>query len=133
MRKTFGGLAAVALLLAACSVAGCSTLASVAAGVSNAAGKIAGPVQGQAKTLGDALQLADLATKATQVAVDTLPLRRAQLVQLNALNDSLHSALVSLEQANASGQALSFASFNAALSAWNTYAGQIGVPKPAGS
>lgn len=130
--KTFvrGGLVAVAFVMCV-GLAGCGTFAQLAAGVSSAAGKIAGPVQGQATTLGDALQLADLVTRSTQVAVDTLPLTHGQLVQINALNDSLHAALTSLQQANANGQALSFASFNAALSAWNTYAGQIGVPKPA--
>jgi hypothetical protein len=102
----------------AISLSGC---ANIAAGVTNIAATVAGSTPQQATTLAQAIQIADLVTKATDVAVNTGKLSRATLEEINALNDGVHAAIVNLEAANASGQSLNFAAFNAALQAFNAY------------
>ena len=120
------------LVMLACALVmgrGLTACATVAKSVTSVAASLAGPVSGQATTLAQAIQLADLATKATKVTVDSVKLPKATLIQLSALNDGVHSALVDLETANTMGQSLSFASFNAALDAYNSYAVAVGVGK----
>lgn len=121
MKHFLAGIACVAAL----ALAGCGTLASGAASV---AATVAGPSPTQATTLGQAEQLATVATDLTKAYVDTASLSLAQLQQINALNDGLHTAITSLETANSQGQALSFAAFNAALAAFNSY--KATLPQP---
>lgn len=120
---TFG---LIGLMCLAAPLAGC---AQVAAGLSSVAGKIAGPVTDQARTYGDAVLLADAATRATSFAVDTVKLPRATLVQLSAGSDGVHAAFLQLKAANDSGGSLDFAAFNAAIAAFNAYAVANGVAK----
>lgn len=119
-------LFAAAMMLAAISLGGCSTLAALS-GASTTAAVIAGPTPGQATTLADAILVADAATKGVKFAVDTVKLPPSTLTQLSALSDGVHAALSDLEQANAAGQALDFAAFNAAVAAYNAYAVAHGI------
>ena len=68
-----------------------------------------------------------LATKAADLYVTTGHPSRAVLIQIKSLSDGLHAALVTLERANADGKSLTFASFNAALQAFNAYATSAGI------
>ena len=125
MKSIFLAAAAVAAL----SLGGCGhTGLALASAGATLAGAAQGPIPGQATTLADALRLATVATDLTKAAVDTGRLTQSQLLKVNAANDGLHAALVDLEAENAQGHALSFASFNAALAAWNAYTASL--PKP---
>lgn len=74
-------------------------------------------------TLVEAEQSAILVTKAVDVYVNTGSPNRATLLKLQQLSNTVHAALVSLEQANAENKPLVFASFNAAVAAFNAYKG----------
>lgn len=105
--------------LASCLVfGGC---AQFAAGVTNIAASAAGPAPGQVTTLSRAEQAATVITDAVHTLVDVHKFDREQLIIVSALNDALHSALTDLEKANAAGQSLNFAAFNAAMDAYNVY------------
>lgn len=111
-----------AVLPLAMMASGCKTLGISAAGV------VAQTVQdnstaspGQATTLIEAEQAATLATQAADLYVHTGNPSGDQLNKIGALSDGVHAALVSLEDANASGKALSFSTFNAAVKAFNAY------------
>lgn len=121
--KSILAVALVATLALTPLLASCNTLSAL----SGVAASLKGPIPGQATTLSEAVQIADLATNLTKSAVDTFKFPKATLQELSALNDGLHSAVVSLERANANHQALDFASFNAALSAYNSYAAANGI------
>ena len=124
MTKHHITIAAVIILVAGASLSGCAQLA---AGAANIAATVTGSTPHQVKTLAEAEQTATLVTKAVDLAVNTGKLPRATLVELNSLSDGLHAALGALQQANANGQALNFAAFNAALAAYNAYTTSQGI------
>ena len=80
-------------------------------------------------TLGDAEQAATLVTQAVDVAVKTGKLNRATLLQLQTYSNAVHAALTTLEQANTEGGTLVFATFNAAVAAFNSYSAAVGATK----
>ena len=102
----------------------CADLAQVAG---QTAQTLSSSTPSQVKTLADALQAATLATQAVDLYVNTANPSRATLLELQALNEGLHSALVQLQAANAANQSLALAVFNAALTAFNAYATVTGV------
>ena len=114
MKRTFIAIA----LLATLGLASCTTVAQLAA---STATSLSSSTPGQVKTLNDAVAAADLLTKSTKVVVDTGTLDRATLVEIDALSTGVHAALTDLEADNAAGHALNYASFNAALDAYNSY------------
>lgn len=116
--KRLAMLAAVGLL--AMSAAGCSSLTAAYDSLTN-------QTASQVTTLADAEQAATLATKAVDVYVNSTTPDRATLTELKALNDGVHAALDNLLAAQAAGGSLTFASFNAALSAFDAYADSAGV------
>lgn len=134
MKFGFRGALSALFVLCAAQLAACSALQTVglnvAASVSSAAGKVAGPAPGQALTLKDALILGAAAEEATKFAIDNVHMSHSVLVELNALNDAVHAAMTDLVTANGNGQALNFEAFNAALQAFNAYglANGIGAP-----
>lgn len=111
---------AALLLAATVTLGGCSTVAQLATNMSTA-----GPHD--ATTFADATLAATLATQATDTAVNTGKLDRATLMQLSTMNDMVHGAWLVLKAANDQGQSLEFATFNAALNAFNAYAAVSGV------
>jgi hypothetical protein len=120
--------------LALCAVVmlgGCAnTLSAIGLSTASTAADVAaqavGPIPNQVSDLSDAIRVADLATKGSDVIVKSVhSLTRAQLEQLNAGSDSLHVAVDKLEADNAAGKALTFSSFNAALAAYNTYTAEL--------
>lgn len=113
-------VAAVAAL--SMSLAGCGSL--ISAGIT-AGGQAAPSVPNQVTTLAAAEQAATLITKATQAYVDSAKLTPAQLQQISADSDTLHTAITTLESQSAQGVALNFAAVNAALAAWNTYSASL--------
>lgn len=100
------------------SLSGCVGLA---AGVANIAATVTSSTPQQVTTLGDAIQASTLLTRAVDLAVNTGKLPKPVLLEINALSDGLHAALISLESDNAAGKNLDFAAFNAALKAYNAY------------
>lgn len=120
----FRSLLNATVIAAMIGLSGCTTVAS---GVANIAATVAGSTPQQATTLSQAVQTATLVTKAADLAVNTGKLSHATLLELNSLSDGVHAALTNLEAANSAGQSLNFASFNAALSAWNAYTTANGI------
>lgn len=120
MRLRHIALIAVLSLPLAVPLADCSTVANIATQLSSA-------TPAQATTLAEALQAAKLATDAVDVYVRSANPNRATLAELQTLNEGLHNALVTLEMANANGQSLAMASFNAALTAFNAYSTSQGI------
>lgn len=116
----FSRFAAGALI--ALSLSGCAQMASLFA---DAGAATTPPTIAQVSTLADAVQAATVATQAVDLYVNTAKPTPAMLKQLNADNEAVHSALKDLEAAQAAGQNLNFAAFNAALDAYNTYYGDI--------
>jgi len=112
-------IAAAALALAT-PLAGCATVANIATELSSS-------TPAQVTTLAEALQAATLVTNAVDIYVNTANPSRAVLLQLQALNNGLHTALVNLQAANAANQSLLMASFNEALGAFRSYATSRGV------
>lgn len=99
---------------------GCANLLDVGQSLSTA-------LPDQVTTLDDAINADTLAMHIAHTAIDAHRFTRPQLVQIETLNDALHSALVGLEQANARGESLSFAAFSEALKAFNAYRNQAGM------
>lgn len=73
-----------------------------------------------AQTLATAEQSATLATQLVDEYVKNGKLNRADLVKIQQANNAIHAALITLETANLNKQPLSFASFNAAIAAFNS-------------
>jgi hypothetical protein len=105
-------------------LAGCTTVAKDVVAIATSL-STSSPTQ--VTTYADATAAATLATKAVDVAVTSLKFDRGTLEELSALNDSVHAAWLDLKQANDAGRSLSFASFNAALDAFNAYATVKGI------
>lgn len=101
-------------------LAACQTLSQVATSFSTSTPR-------QVNTLAEALQAATLATLAVDAYVNTASPNRATLVELQTLNNGLHTALVNLQAANANGQSLALAAFNEALAAFRSYAANRGI------
>lgn len=113
--------AAMAVGLVAAPLASCTT-------VGNALGSFTHASATQATTLGQALQLAKIATDTADLAVNNATLSRDVLGKIKSGNDAVHTALTSLELANAQGQSLSFGAFNAAYAAFVAYAAEQNIP-----
>lgn len=111
---------ATILLAATVTLGGCSTVAQLATNMSTA-----GPHD--ATTFADATLAATIATQATDTAVNTGKLDRATLMQLSTMNDMVHGAWLVLKAANDRGQSLEFATFNAALQAFQAYEATKGI------
>ncbi len=122
MRNLLLGLVAAFTL----TVGGCTSLAS---GVTDLAGSFTSSSPSQVTVYGDATLAADIATRTVDLAVKTGKLDRATLLELQTLNDAVHAAWVKLKAANDAGQSLSFASFNAALAAFQSYRTSTGIPE----
>lgn len=75
----------------------------------------------EVNTLADATLAATAATRLVDVYVNTGNPNRATLLELQKLNDGVHSALTDLQRANAAGQSIAMASFNAARDAFLAY------------
>lgn len=115
-----------ALLLASPLMAGC---ASIAAGVANVATSLSSSSPTQVNTFAAATLAATVATKTVDLAVNTGKLNRSVLLQLQALNEGLHTAWLQLKAANDTDKSLSYASFNAALAAYQAYRTSEGIPE----
>lgn len=115
----YAGVLALAL-----SGAGCTDLASFAANTATAATTI---TPSEVQTYGDATAAADLATRTVDLAVQSGTLSRATLVELSSLNDALHAAWLELKAAKDANHSITYASFNAALAAFQSYRASAGV------
>jgi hypothetical protein len=104
-----------------------SSCANVSAAVTALTTSTAAPAA--VTTLADAEQSATLVTQAVDLYVKTGNPTKATLQQLQAYSNAVHAALTTLEQANAEGGTLVFASFNAAVAAFNSYSASIGATK----
>jgi hypothetical protein len=113
-------------LALALSSAACTDLAS---GVAGLATDLSSSTPAQVTTYGEATAAATLATRTVDLAVTTLTLNKATLTELNSLNEAVHTAWLQLKAANDAGQSLSFASFNAALAAYQSYRVSQGIPE----
>lgn len=111
-------------LSAAIGLGGC---ASIASGLSTIATNISSSTPTQVRTLAEAERVATLVTKAATVAVNTGTLSRAQLMELDKLNEGVHAALSDLNQTQKEGGSLAYGAFNAALDAFNAYTTQQGI------
>lgn len=109
----------LALFLGACS--------SVAQTAATVATSLSSSTPSQVATLADADLAADTIVKLTKVAVDTGTLDAGTLTEIQALRAGVRTALDALHKANAAGQSLSFAAFNASLNAYQTYATTKGL------
>lgn len=114
-------LAAPILILSLC---GCTTLASGVAGIATS---LSSETPSQVTTLAEADLAADTLVKLSTVAVDTGKLDAGELNELQALRTGVRAALDQLHTANAAGQSLTFASFNAAMTAYKAYAVTEGI------
>lgn len=112
---------------AMCSVivlTGCTTLGSVVSTISD---NITSSTPSQVETLAAAEQAATLVTNAVDVYVKNGNANRAVLVELQALSNGVHAALVSLETTQKNGGSLVYGGFNAALDAFSAYSTKTGV------
>jgi hypothetical protein len=107
---------------------GLSGCASVASGITTVVQSVSSSTPTQVTTLADAVSAATLVTQAVDVYVNTASPNKATLLELQTLNNGVHAALVSLEAANTANQSLAIAAFNAALTAFSSYATAVGVP-----
>lgn len=114
----------IAIAALAFSLTGCAGVAQV---VAETATHMSTALPSQVNTLDDAIKVDTLAMQAVHATVDVHKFKRAQLVQIDQLNDSLHAALVKLEEAHLRGESLVFATFNEALRAFNAYRTQAGM------
>lgn len=112
------------MLAAACvfALSGCTTLTNL---YDVATGSVS--TSQAATTLAEAEQSATLVTQAVDLYVNSANPNAATLQQLQNYSNAVHAALVSLEQANAEGGTLVFATYNAALAAFNSYNAGIGI------
>lgn len=115
------------VLLTAFLCLGLSGCASVASGVVQIAQSVSSSTPSQVTTLGDAVAASTLVTQAVDVYVKTGNPSKATLLELQTLNEGLHTALTGLEQANASNQSLELAAFNEALTAFTSYTTAKGI------
>lgn len=113
-------LAAIAIL----ALSGCATVAQTAASVATS---LSSSTPSLVATLADADLAADTIVKLTKVAVDTGTLDAGTLTEIQALRAGVRTALDALHKANAAGQSLSFAAFNASLDAYRAYATTKGI------
>jgi hypothetical protein len=117
--KKFVAVAGLALALG-----GCASLAQVAGQVGQL---VSSPSAHQVQTLAAALSAAKLATDAVDLYVQVGNPDRATLLQLQSLNEGVHTALTNLQAANMRGESLVFAAFNEALAAFRAYAAAKGA------
>lgn len=115
------------ILIASLLCIGLSGCASVASGITTIVQSVSSSTPTQVATLADAVAAATLVTKATDVYVQTGNPSKATLLELQTLNEGLHTALTGLEQANASNQSLELAAFNEALTAFISYTTAKGI------
>lgn len=109
-----------AALSCAMLTAGCQTVGNLVQTTTTASPK-------QATTLAGAVQLADLATVATDKYVTAGMPSRAVLLKLQSLRAEVRKAVDNLVAANAAGQSLTFAAVNSAYAAFQSYAVTNGV------
>lgn len=114
MRKSALFLTAIALL----PLTGCKTIESDAASVAQ---NLSTATPTQVTTLAEAEQAVTLADTAADIYVKTGKATATQLTEIKALATGVHSSLLALESANASGKSLAFSSFNAALQGYDAY------------
>ena len=107
-------------LSAALALGGCQTLTNLAQSTTTATPQ-------QATTLGQAAQLADIATVATDKYVTSSSPNLATVQRLQQLRAAVRKAMDDLVAANMKGQSLTFAALNAAYSAFTSYASTNGV------
>jgi hypothetical protein len=115
-----------AIMLGMVGVNSCTTVASTTASIAT---YLSSPSPTQATTLAEAIQGATLVTNAVDAYVNLGIADRGTLLQLQALSNGVHQALLELMQANKDKKSISYASFNAALKAFNAYTTTIGVKK----
>ena len=106
------------------SLGGCTSLAQFAA---STATNLSSSNPSQVTTLAEADLAADTLVKVTKVAVDTGKLDSGTLHELQALRGGVRTALEALHTANAAGQNVNYAAFNAALDAYNAYTTLKGI------
>lgn len=119
MKKLIAPLLALSLALGGC--------ASIAQFVISVAQSFSSSTPSQVSTLAAAVQADTLIATAIDAYVKTGTPTRAILLELQMIQKSLEAALVDLEAANTAGQSLDFAAFNAAISAWNSFASSEGI------
>ncbi len=110
----------------ALSLAGCTSMAS---GVATVATSMSTSTPAQVNTFADATAAATLATRTVDLAVTSLKLDKATLKELQTLNEAVHAAWLPLKDAVDKGQSPSFAAFNAALAAYQSYRTSQGIPE----
>lgn len=119
MKLSFKIIAVLAALTVTPAYTGCQQIEKVIGGVS---GAVSGPaIPSEVKTLAEATNAATLVTRATAAYVRAGNLTDPQLDKLTASNDAVSAALHRWHDAAQADQSLAAASFNAALSAFNTY------------
>ena len=122
--------AILSALVGLAMLGGCAQLGSLVSEVTVAATS-ATPTQ--ATTLAEAEQAATLAEQALDLYVRTGNPSQAVLSELQILVPAIHNSLVKVEQANSAGNsalaATALAAFNEALTAYQTYAANNGVPQ----
>lgn len=120
MKRQLAGLA----LALSVTLGGCTTVAQWTA---DTAQSLSSSTPTQVSTLADA----EIAAKGVHQLIDQAAksgkLNRAQLGTLNTINEAVNKAMTDLEAANASGQSLTFAALNEALSQWISYSTAQGI------
>lgn len=110
--------------IGALAIAGCADVAQV---VGSTAQELSSSTPAQVRTLSEALQAATIATNAVDVYVNGANPDMATLLELQTLNDGLHTALVNLRAANANNQSLLLGLFNESLRAFQAYSTNKGI------
>ena len=112
------------------TLAGCTSIAS---GLSTVATDLSTSSPSQVSTYYDATTAANLAFQTIGVAATLPGVSHAQLIELQSLNEAVHSAWLVLKAANDAGQSIDYAAFNAAFAAYQSYCVSQGIPeaKPA--
>jgi len=105
-------------------LAGCTSVASF---VASTAATMSSTTPTEVKTLAEAEQAATLVTRAVQLYVENGNPSRATLLEIKALSDGVHAAILELDAAQRTKKSLVFDSFNAALAAFNAYATAQGI------
>lgn len=111
-------------LALALTAAGCADFAQ---GVSGIAQDLSTSTPAQVTTYAEATAAADLGTRTVDLVVLTGKLDTDTLSELSKLNDDVHSAWLKIKAAKDAGQSLTFAAFNAALSAYTSYRTSQGI------
>lgn len=115
-------LAAVLVL----GLGGCTTLGATLGDLGQS---LSTSTPSQVNTYGDATAAAALATRTVDLSVSTGKLDLPTLQELQTLNDGIHAAWLKIKAAKDAGQSLSFAAFNAALAAYQSYRTNEGIPE----